>query len=194
MASILKRKRVQTEVADLPKRSKSTSESAETSTKFGQSNGGFDIFEALGKGKELAQVNGAHAKDELESTEVIDFEDLFEDLPLQSTDSQAKRGMRPKKEIWEKKIPQAPKPVKDQSWNISEPVGGRMIDADPIFTEDEKYDIGFSLRRAQLLTETKVHDLSNPNEPPHLLNLRFTPHPNHKIRPLETSFRSCCCI
>ncbi|KAF7934365.1 hypothetical protein EAE99_002817 [Botrytis elliptica] len=141
MASILKRKRVQTEVADIPKRSKPTSESADTSTKFVQSNGGFDIFEALGKGKELAQVNGAHAKDELDSTEVIDFEDLFEDVPLQSTDSQAKRGMKPKKEIWEKKIPQAPKPVKDQSWNISEPVGGRMIDADPIFTEDEKYMI-----------------------------------------------------
>ncbi|CAD6441741.1 666d0e5b-21d7-46e8-9617-d25fbb13f4a8 [Sclerotinia trifoliorum] len=139
MASILKRKRAQTEVADIPKRSKPTSESANPSTKFAQSNGGFDIFEALGNGKELAQVNGAHVKDEFESTEVIDFEDLFEDLPFESVDSQAKRGLKPRKEIWEKKIPQAPKPLKDQSWRISEPVGGRMINANPVFTEDEKY-------------------------------------------------------
>lgn len=136
MASILKRKRGQTEVADIPKRSKSTSESAEAATKFGQNNGGFDIFESLGKGKELAQVDGA--QDELASAEVIDFEDLFEDVPSQPMDGQAKRGFRPKKEIWEKQIPQAPKPVKDQSWRISKPVGGRMIDADPVFTEDEK--------------------------------------------------------
>lgn len=141
MASILKRKRGQTEVADIPKRSKSTSESADPTTKFGQSNGGFDIFDVLVKGKELAQVNGAHDKDESESTEVINFEDLFEDVPLQSEDAQAKRGLKPKKEIWERKIPQAPKPVKDQSWRISEPVGGRMIDADPVFTKDEKYNI-----------------------------------------------------
>ncbi|KAA8575645.1 hypothetical protein MFRU_020g00400 [Monilinia fructicola] len=137
MTSVLKRKRGQAEVADIPKRSKSTLESADSSTKFGQSNGGFDIFEALGKGKELAQVNGAH--DELDTTEVINFEDLFEDVPSQAVDSQVNQGLKPKKEIWEKKIPQAPKPVKDQSWRISEPVGGRMIDADPIFSEDEKY-------------------------------------------------------
>ncbi|KAB8304819.1 hypothetical protein EYC80_004160 [Monilinia laxa] len=137
MTSVLKRKRGQAEVADIPKRSKSTLESADPSTKFGQSNGGFDIFEALGKGKELAQVNGAH--DELDSTEVINFEDLFEDVPSQPVDSQVNQGLKPKKEIWEKKIPQAPKPVKGQSWRISEPVGGRMIDADPIFSEDEKY-------------------------------------------------------
>lgn len=136
MTSVLKRKRGQAEVADVPKRSKSTLESADSSTKFGQSNGGFDIFEALGKGKELAQVNGAH--DELDTTEVINFEDLFEDVPSQAVDSQVNQGLKPKKEIWEKKIPQAPKPVKDQSWRISEPVGGRMIDADPIFSEDEK--------------------------------------------------------
>ncbi|PQE28010.1 WD domain-containing protein [Rutstroemia sp. NJR-2017a WRK4] len=144
MASILKRKRGPVDVLDTPKRTKQGSEPTPSATKFPQSNVGWDIFASLERGKELVQADDTADNGSIDDAEVIDFEDLFAPpLPEPSNEPQnlemKQTPIRPKsnKKLWERTIPQAPKP-RVPGWMISDSVGGRIINAEPVFAKDEK--------------------------------------------------------
>lgn len=81
----------------------------------------------------------------------------------------------------EKKRPRQVKsvPAEKKAWRFSPPIGGRMINADPVFTADEKY-----------VAKSYVKMFANVNQVFHcckskhrsrLLHLEFTSHPINQI-------------
>lgn len=141
MASALKRKRGPVEILETPKRAKSVKSSQESlpTPKLSQETGWEAAFKTSTKPKELVQTNGINGdvingQREINSVEAIDFEDFVENERKQKDEQ-----TRLKKE--EKALKRAVTRKPEEVWKVSESIGGRMIDVDPVFTQDEKYAI-----------------------------------------------------
>ena len=118
MASVLKRKRGSAQGVETLKRAKATTdvlEDAPTSV--------WDAaFAPVKQNNELATVNGDD--DKLESSDAEDFEQF-----TQKEETEKKARKLSKSKAFKSKI---------SDWRVSAPIGGRMIDVDPLFTEGEK--------------------------------------------------------
>ncbi|TVY59501.1 U3 small nucleolar RNA-associated protein 17 [Lachnellula cervina] len=136
MASALKRKRGPVEVLDAPKRSKSVkSETPKSLQKFNSQNVGWEAaFGAPPKIKDLVQTNGVNgeisdSEEDSVVSEALDFDALQEgDFLSNGRDTTSrKRALKAQDH--------------SRTWKLSESIGGRMINANPAFTADEKYII-----------------------------------------------------
>jgi len=130
MASVLKRKRRSTQGIDGLKRAKATAEILEAAAESIQTNGGWDAaFAPLKKKNELVTVNGfSIGKEKLESSDAEDYEQFAQQKDVSDTPKKARKRSKSK----------ASKASKGPEWKVSTPIGGRMIDVDPVFTDDEK--------------------------------------------------------
>jgi NET1-associated nuclear protein 1 (U3 small nucleolar RNA-associated protein 17) len=127
MASALKRKRGPLEVLEPSKRSRSNQETPQSALELDLSKVGWDA--AFGPIKKqngtINGINGEEAPGSRNSIspEAEDFEDLVE---------RTRAAKQEKKRTKKKAVPNA------STWKISDPIGGRVIEVDPAFTEDEK--------------------------------------------------------
>jgi post-segregation antitoxin (ccd killing protein) len=135
MASALKRKRGTVEVLDRSKRSKSTKTNSDGQLPIiGDKVGWEAAFAAPAIMQELVQTNGinGHGINSPEDSEdAVDFESFLEE---EEKEKQAERDGAA-----EKALRKALRKKEAQAWKISEPIAGRMINNDPVFTADEKY-------------------------------------------------------
>lgn len=141
MASALKRKRAPVEVLDTPKRAKSAEKQ---SGNLFQSSSGWDAFRPPPTTN--AEGNHARSNGQLASpeAEAIDYEEYVGDRSQKTvavkgqnqTENPVKKKKKEKKERRTKSWTSKPD---RETWKISSPIGGRMINADPVFTTDEKY-------------------------------------------------------
>ena len=69
-------------------------------------------------------INGVSASRKSASPEAEDYEDLVEKYQIAKAEKKKREAKAPQSNI--------------SAWKISEPIGGRMIDVDPVFTDDEK--------------------------------------------------------
>ena len=134
MASVLKRKRGPVQVLDTPKRSKSVkSETPQSLQNFNSQNVGWEaVFGAPPKIKDLVKKNGTNgdmsdSEEDSAASEALDFDALHEeDFLANGLDTTTrKRALKGQDHL--------------KTWKLSESIGGRMINADPAFTADEKY-------------------------------------------------------
>ena len=138
MASALKRKRGPGEVLETPKRAKSVKEIENTLPIPQLSQGGWDVaFNPPPKTKELIQTNGingdgTHTEERSDSPEAVDYE-VFVEEPEFRLEEKKQKNKKEKKLL--KKVLSATEP---DLWKLSEPIGGRQINVDPVFTDDEK--------------------------------------------------------
>jgi len=135
MASALKRKRGTVEASDTPKRSKSTKMNSSGQLPIIGDKVGWEVaFAAPAKKRELIQtngINGHNINSPEESEDAVDFESF---LAQEEEGKQAERDGAA-----EKALRKALRKKEAQAWKISEPIAGRMINTDPVFTADEKY-------------------------------------------------------
>lgn len=124
MASVLKRKRGSAQGVETLKRAKATTEVMEDAPTSVISGGGWDAAFAPTQNNELATVNGSGAHNDKESSDAEDFEQY-----TQKEESEKKARKLSKSKASKSKGPE---------WKVSAPIGGRMIDVDPLFTEGEK--------------------------------------------------------
>lgn len=116
MASILKRKRNSAEVAEAQKRSKALKDAPSAAPKFDAAQSSWDAAFIIPKpDTQVAVVSGDSVE---KAPEVLDYEEYMT----------AKQASKSKKS----------KTKPSSTWRTSEPVGGRMINVDPIFVGDEK--------------------------------------------------------
>lgn len=139
MASALKRKRGPGEVVDAPKRAKSVKKMQIpiSASQFSQS-GWQAAFNPQVKTTELItknETNGdrLHSKDRSQSPEFDEYEKLVQEE--NDRKQLEKREEKAKKKLLKKVLAT----TDPSAWKLSEPTGGRQIDVDPVFTEDEKY-------------------------------------------------------
>ena len=124
MASVLKRKRGPLEVAEPSKRSKSNQDIPQAAPELDPTKVGWDA--AFGPIKRQNGASNRANEDETpelrdsSSPEAEDFENFVEG---------ARAAKQEKKKPRKKAVP---------TWKTSDPIGGRMIEIDPVFTEDEK--------------------------------------------------------
>lgn len=123
MASVLKRKRGSAQGVETLKRAKATTDVLEDAPTV-ISGGGWDAaFAPVKQNNELATINGSGAHDgKLDSSDAEDFEQYTK--KEEEAEKKAKKSKAPKS--------------KGSEWKVSAPIGGRMIDVDPLFTEGEK--------------------------------------------------------
>jgi len=127
MASVLKRKRGPPEAIEPSKRSRSNQDTPQSAPELDPSNVGWDA--AFGPTKrQNGTTNGVNGKEapglrDSNSPEAEDFEDLVD---------------RARAAKQEKKRPKKKAVSSMSTWKTSDPIGGRMIEVDPLFTEDEK--------------------------------------------------------
>jgi NET1-associated nuclear protein 1 (U3 small nucleolar RNA-associated protein 17) len=154
MASQLKRKRDPVEVLGTPKRSKSVKTKSGNPISFNEKIGWEAAFKKPKRGESAPRngVNGEsqNSQDISSSPEAVDFEEfvgekLEEGLEEGAIQTMAKKTSRAaateakrKRKIESFEVQQKGR-VKMKPWKLSEPVGGRMINVDPVFTEHEKY-------------------------------------------------------
>jgi hypothetical protein len=138
MASALKRKRGTVDVKDIPKRAKPFNDSQDSTaaSKLLNQTGWDAAFNPSTKTKELVHTNGingdgAESQRDSNSPEVADFEEFVEE----GTSWLAGEDRRKFQARQEARIAR----LGPSSWKLSEPIGGRMIAVDPVFTEDERY-------------------------------------------------------
>ncbi len=126
MASVLKRKRALLEVEQSSKRSRYTKENQEFAPELDLTKVGWDA--AFGpKQRRRGPINGNNGEEAVlsvrasDSPEAEDFQDLLD---------RARAEEREEREI--EAVSKGP------NWKISDPIGGRIIGIDPVFTEEEK--------------------------------------------------------
>lgn len=141
MASVLKRKRAPVEVLDTSKRAKSSE--IQAGDVFQKPSGWDAAFKpppkinSNGEGKHLLS-NGQLGPPEAEAIEFDEFvRGRSRDFEAGATNAVSEITGKKKKEKRDKKHKSTAGEKK--SWRISGPIAGRMIDADPVFTVDEKY-------------------------------------------------------
>jgi NET1-associated nuclear protein 1 (U3 small nucleolar RNA-associated protein 17) len=155
MASQLKRKRDPVEVQGTPKRSKSVKSKSGNPINFNEKTG----WEAAMRGQP-APKNGVNSGLEnppgtSSSPEAMDFEDFVgKNLEAGLEEEEEELGQTIPKRTSRGAIKEAQRKRKMESfevkhkgrgrvkpWKLSESIGGRMIDVDPVFTADEKYAV-----------------------------------------------------
>jgi hypothetical protein len=149
MASALKRKRGLGEVVDTPKRAKSVKEIPNSLPTPQISQSGWEAaFNPPPKSKDLITTNGingdgTNSHERSPSPGAVDYETFVKipELELQGENrkkeamqKEQKRQEKEKKKLM-KKVVTATDP---NSWKVSEPIGGRQIKVDPVFTADEQ--------------------------------------------------------
>jgi NET1-associated nuclear protein 1 (U3 small nucleolar RNA-associated protein 17) len=154
MASALKRKRAPVEVLGTPKRAKSdTTQPAKQQRNPFETAGWDAAFNPAPEAESLkikrSSLNDEETNGQLGSPEPIDFETFMDEdsqngmkeEPAVSARKEKKRKPKTPAEldmIAEKKQARFLQKLVEP-WRLSEPIGGRMINADPVFTQDEKY-------------------------------------------------------
>ncbi len=170
MASELKRKRAPVEVSGTPKRTKSSKVQPKGSVRKFSENAGWDAaFKPPARVEETpaTEVNGnSKSTQRSKSPESVNFEDFMDNEAQikaaedrrSSTDSGRAKQTSKLAVLDNNDIPQtvgrSPKRKADvaqavekgtrkkanELWKLSEPIGGRLLNIDPVFTEDEKYE------------------------------------------------------
>ncbi len=127
MASVLKRKRGLLEGIEPSKRSRSNQLIPQSSLELDLSKVGWDAAFGPSKGQ-----NGT--TNEISGDEELGLKDSasqnaddFEDLPDRACMAKQEKTKSRKKAV-----------MTPSTWKISDPIGGRIIEVDPVFTEDEK--------------------------------------------------------
>ena len=142
MASALKRKRGPVEVLDTPKRSKSVKTQSGNPLRLTSDNAGWEA--AFNPTQDLLIStngnNGNHSHGTPESPEAVDYEAYVQDEKYKDA---LKQREKPSKNAVhgnsKKPAANSGQTKASDSWKLSEPIGGRMINADPVFSTDEKY-------------------------------------------------------
>jgi NET1-associated nuclear protein 1 (U3 small nucleolar RNA-associated protein 17) len=138
MASALKRKRGPVEVLDTPKRSKFLKSQSGNPSRPASDKTGWDA--AFNPRQELvAPTNGVNGNDlhgTHESPEAVDYEAYVQDEKYKDA---IQLREKPLKSALLKTPANFEEKKSKELWKLSEPIGGRMINADPVFTTDEKY-------------------------------------------------------
>lgn len=131
MATLLKRKRESADAMDTTKRAKSASLVSETNSPvLNVKSGWAAAFPKPSKDQELVAVNSA------EPSEALDFE-AINDESYQAMEVERWNRVRDHENA-QKALKRAVKRREQHAWKMSEPIGGRMINADPAFTPGEK--------------------------------------------------------
>jgi NET1-associated nuclear protein 1 (U3 small nucleolar RNA-associated protein 17) len=153
MASALKRKRGPGEDVDTPKRAKSVKEieNALPTPQIPQVTGWEAAFNPPPQAKELMTTNGingdgVHSKERSNSPEAVDYEDYSKSERMNESNlEEERRKKKPKRQPEERQAKAERKLLKkvlatnnSNTWKLSEPIGGRQINIDPVFTADEK--------------------------------------------------------
>jgi NET1-associated nuclear protein 1 (U3 small nucleolar RNA-associated protein 17) len=145
MASALKRKRGTVDVKDSPKKSKSFNDSQDSSAASKLLNqAGWDAaFNAATKTKELVHTNGingdgAESQRQSKSPEAVDFEAFVEEGAGRLAEEENLKKSKAKQAKQTKQENKA-KRSSAHAWKLSQPIGGRMVPVDPVFTEDERF-------------------------------------------------------
>lgn len=129
MTSSLKRKRGPIEVVDSPKRAKSIPKPSQTTPKLATGNAVWEeAFQPLRDGNKLVRINctnggSANSGGEGDSS----GEEYVEQRIDQNEVVNAALSKQKTRKFQQ-----------NQLWKISESIGGRMINADPVFSVDEK--------------------------------------------------------
>ncbi len=139
MASALKRKRGPVEVMDTPKRSKSVKNQSGNPVRPATDKTGWEA--AFNPPQELVAptngVNGSHLHETPESPEAVDYEAYVQDEKYKDNMQQKEKSSKPRNNS--KSTSSISNQKAKELWKLSEPIGGRMVNADPVFTADEKY-------------------------------------------------------
>lgn len=143
MASALKRKRGPVEVLDAPKRSKSVKNQSVKPSRQVSDKVGWET--AFNPPQDLVTptngVNGSHSRTTPDSPVAVDYEDYVQaELYKAAIQERERPSNNVRQEIKKKASVYSAKKKAKESWKLSEPIGGRMINADPVFTTDEKYE------------------------------------------------------
>lgn len=146
MASALKRKRGPGEVVDTPKRAKSVKEIQNPLPTPQISQGGWEAaFNPPPKTKDLITatngINGdiIRSEERSPSPEAVDYEKFVGIAERKLEEENKRKEAEKRKEREKKKLLKKVLTTNDPSaWKLSEPIGGRQINVDPVFTEDEK--------------------------------------------------------
>jgi NET1-associated nuclear protein 1 (U3 small nucleolar RNA-associated protein 17) len=150
MASALKRKRGSAGVRDVQKRAKPSNDSqgSALASKLLEPVGWRAAFNPPAKTRELIHTNGINSdnidvQSDSNSPEGADFEEFI----AEGTRALAEKKMQKSKAKQAKQAKQLASIKKSpDTWKLSESIGGRMIDADPVFTQDERYALILYLR------------------------------------------------
>lgn len=135
MASVLKRKRGSAEVTDTPRRSKSTKVASNTPKSTFPKQNDWDAFPPAMKELVVADTNGVNGH-RIPSPEALDF-DTANDKQFQEAEDERLRKVQQDEQA-QKALKKAIRRREQQAWRLSEPVGGRFINVDPVFTAGEK--------------------------------------------------------
>ncbi|CZR55131.1 related to small nucleolar ribonucleoprotein [Phialocephala subalpina] len=142
MASALKRKRAPVEVLDTPKRAKSVEKQ---SGNLFQSSPGWDAFRPPTTNGEPKHTlsNGQLASPEAEAINLEEYvgDRLQKSVAVKEQSRAENPAKKKKKEKKERRTKSWTSKPDREAWKISSPIGGRMINADPVFTTDEKHFI-----------------------------------------------------
>ena len=153
MASALKRKRGPREDVNTPKRAKSVKEvpNSQPTPQILQVTGWDAAFNPPTQTKQLITTNGihvdsSHSQEKPGSPEAVDYEDYEKASRMEEKSSQEQRKRKkPEKQTVERQAKEERKLLKkvlatndNNTWKLSESIGGRQINADPVFTADEK--------------------------------------------------------
>jgi NET1-associated nuclear protein 1 (U3 small nucleolar RNA-associated protein 17) len=143
MASELKRKRGPVDVLDMQKRSKSFNTKDRNLQSKSQREPQLEattleaVLNPLSNTKELVQTNGVNG-----DADAVTMKNEHASIKAVASGSLGQRKKRKQEDQGKQERQRTPqKALKNDSniWRLSEPVAGRMINADPLFTEDEKY-------------------------------------------------------
>ncbi|KAH7391243.1 WD repeat-containing protein-like protein [Cadophora sp. MPI-SDFR-AT-0126] len=210
MASLLKRKRAPVEVMDTPKRSKSAKTASGTPLRNPIQNPALEAAFDPPPATELVKVDTRNGDSKgvngrPQSPESVEYEDFVENGSKQNnivggtSGRKKKRKGRGNKPPPEQKVKVSKKQSQSRSelpalvstfkktgtepWKLSASIGGRMINADPIFTRDEKFLIVAHLGAIHvysaadsLLTRSIRLKLNELTEiPPHIIAFCLSP-------------------
>jgi NET1-associated nuclear protein 1 (U3 small nucleolar RNA-associated protein 17) len=180
----LKRKRGPVEVLDTPKRSKSVKRQSGNSLRPVSDKVGWEA--AFNPPQELVAptngVNGSHSQRTPELPEAVDYEAYVQDELYKAAVEEREKPSKNALYGINKGAPAySVKKKAEELWKLSEPIGGRMINVDPVFTADEKYDNNqnYYLWNAANSVMQISHCCQSENHQ-RLLNLKFPPHSIHK--------------
>lgn len=142
MASALKRKRAPVEVLDTPRRSKSVKSQPGHPLRTAGDKAGWEA--AFNPPQELLKptngVNGSHSHTTPESPEAVDYEAYVQNEKYKDALQQREKSSKSVRQVNKKNKSLHSEQQKARGlWKLSDPIGGRMINADPVFSSDEKY-------------------------------------------------------
>lgn len=153
MSSAVKRKRPTGENAGTPKRARSTKAQSSTPLSKSSDNSGWGAFPA----PEAQESTERNVKSK--SPDAVNFEDFVDTTQPITKRERTRKAAEVKKSVQfaadEEKsagqslqetdgtdkalISKTTKKKNADTWKISEPIGGRLVNMDPVFTVDEKY-------------------------------------------------------